>query len=677
MIKGMINMRKKVITLILIAIMVQSVYACGRIMPEEANHDGINESVQGKEVSEETEDTLSNSEVQQAADEESTDPIYIIEPELTQDDTYEMQDWQAAYIEYIEDFERKGSCDYSLIYVDEDDIPELVIDTGSAAGCHILTFHNGVTDVLETWRIGFTYVEKGNLLNNSSGNMGHYYDRIHSIVNGKWVYVTGGEWQLTMGEDDQERRYYEWEGEPVEEEVYEEKIAEVYDGEQAIEPEQYERLDEMLFRLQMGTALSRTHRYELYVEDVTWDEAQRRCEEKGGYLATITTAEEYECIKNGIEDSGQTQIAYWVGAYDDNLLIKGGATYEWYEPNWDSRKYFFISNTIMGKYWADGEPSYFKQAADKQIDELGIYLLYDDAKEDCYLYDAPMDMLLRNPEYTGKIGYICEYDSVTVMAKENLFYPIDGGVYGWHEYEYDSTGNLTKDISYNDEGDIGEWSEYEYDNAGKLMKEIRRSGADGKIYWYEYEYDSAGNQTKQTNSKGVVCWEKEYDSAGNETKWIEYRYDGSVWKRTEYEYDSAGNMIKDIAHEPHNDFEYMYEYEYDDAGNQTKEFYYTNGNIDYWVEYEYDDKGRQTGGTMYYASGSIWYIENEYDSRGKKTKIKITSSNDTEWAWEFEWEYDNMGNLTKYMEYRQGEIYIWREYEYISITPRNEATVSN
>ena len=663
MLKGMMNMKKKVVLIILIGMMVHSVYAFGSIASEEA------------------EDTLSNSEVQQSTDGENAEPIYIIEPKLTQDDTYEMQDWQEAYAEYIEDFKWKEGAKYSLIYVDEDDIPELLIDDagGESYGCLILTFHNGVTDVLQTWRRGFTYIEKENLLNNSSGIMGHYYDRIWSIENGKWVYVTGGEWFMTMGDDDQEYFDYQWEGDPVGEEEYEEKLAEVYDREQAIEPEEYERVDETLFRLQMGTAVSQTHRYELYVEDVTWDEAKRRCEEKGGYLAAITTTEEYECIKNGMKDSGQMQVAYWVGAYDDNLRIGGGPIYEWYGPNGDSSMYFFISDTIMGKYWADGEPSYFKQAADEQIDELGIYLVYDDTKEDCYLYDAPMDMLLRNPEYTGQIGYICEYDPITVMAKETWFYPDDDS--RWYEYEYDNAGNRIKKACYNVDDGIYEWKEYEYDKAGKLTKETTQHGADGKIYWYEYEYDSAGNQTKQTNSKGVVCWEKEYDSAGNETKWIEYRYDGSVWKWREYEYDRAGNMIKDTGHEPNIDFEYMYEYEYDDAGNQTKEFYYTNGSLMYWDEYEYDSTGNKVKDTMHNDDGSVRYIhEFEYDSRGNKTKKTTTYYPEDGRDTEYEWEYDNMGNLTrsKYVEYWQGELCDWAEceYEYITITPRNEATVS-
>ena len=407
-------MKKNILTIILVGITGLSIYGCGNKGKEIVE---FLEAIEATlEESEETYKTPEQTEMQQTEEDKGTDPIYIIQPQLTQNDTYEMQDWQQAYIEYIEDFERKGSYYYSLIYVDEDDIPELVIDTrGEASGCYILTFHNGVTDVLQTVRLEFTYMEKKNLLENSSGNTGFYFDYIHSIENGKWVYVTGGEYRENP--ENRMEFLYEWEGEPVGEEEYKEKIAEVYDREQAIELEQYERLDEMLFRLQMGTAQSQTHRYELYVEDITWDEAKKQCEEKGGYLAAITTIEEYENIKKGIEDSGQTQVAYWVGASDNHP--SSYPIYEWHEPNRDYMKDIFISDTIMGKYWVDGEPSYFKQAADEQIDELAIYLLYDDAKEDCYLYDAPMDMLLRNPEYTGKIGYICEYDSVTVMSKEN------------------------------------------------------------------------------------------------------------------------------------------------------------------------------------------------------------------------------------------------------------------
>ena len=677
-------MKKNIITIVLVGIIVLPIYGCGNKGKE------IVESLEAIEAtleeSEETYRTPEQTETQQAEDDKGTDLIYIIEPELTPDNTYEMQDWQAAYIEYIEGFERKGSCYYSLIYVDEDDIPELVIDTrGEADGCFLVTFHNGVTDVLQTVRREFTYMEKKNLLLNSSGNTGFYFDYIHSIENGKWVYLTGGEYR--EDHENQTEYYveylYEWEGKSVDEEEYKEKIAKIFDREQAIEPEQYERLDEMLFRLQMGTAQSQTHRYELYVGDITWDEAKKQCEEKGGYLAAITTIEEYEHIKKGIEDSGQTPVAYWIGASCDRPSSYY-PTYEWHEPKRDYLKDIFISYTIMGKYWADGETSYYRQAAEEKIDETGIYLLYDDAKEDCYLYDAPMDTLLRDPEYTGKIGYICEYDSVTVMAKETWFYPDDGS--RWYEYEYDGAGNLTKEIYYNADGGINWWWENEYDSAGKQAKCICYN-ADGDIkYWYECEYDNTGNRTKTIEyrkSGDIVRWyEWQYDSAENGTKWVEYRYDGSVREWREYEYDSTGNMVKDTVHEPNTNFEYIYEYEYDDVGNQTKESYYTNGSLMYWDEYEYDSTGNNVKDTMYNGDGSVRYIhEFEYDSRGNKTKKTTTYYPEDGRDTEYEWEYDNMGNLTrsKYVEYWRGELCDWSEceYEYITITPHNEVTISD
>lgn len=422
-------MKKKVTSIILIGMMVHSVYACGGIASDEANHDEINEpvreesseTVQDREIPEETEDTLSNSEVQQAADGENAEPIYIIEPGLTQDDTYEMQDWQAAYAEYIEGVEYGPYNQYALIYVDEDDIPELVICTGTVAtACTVLTFHDGEVDALQTWSLQCNYIEKKNLYWDAYGRMGEFYDQVYTIENGKWVHVLGGEYIAKLDEDGliTDEYDYAWEGEAVPEDTYYENLHAVYDIEenQNVGSEQYVKLDEMLLRLQTGNNdMPQPHRYELYIEDITWDEAKRRCEERGGYLATITTIEEQEHIKKGIEDSGQTKVAYWLGASDRPATDYG---YRWYEPNWSSSSYEYtnyINYSDMEKYWADGEPGYSRRESDEPITRLCIYLLYDDAKENCYFYNDPKDMLMRNPEYTGGIGYICEY-GVTVKG---------------------------------------------------------------------------------------------------------------------------------------------------------------------------------------------------------------------------------------------------------------------
>lgn len=55
-----------------------------------------------------------------------------------------------------------------------------------------------------------------------------------------------------------------------------------------------------------------------------------------------------------------------------------------------------------GALWrfADGEPDY----------EGGVYLFYDADEQECLLADAPYDIYSEYPEYTGRIGFICEYD---------------------------------------------------------------------------------------------------------------------------------------------------------------------------------------------------------------------------------------------------------------------------
>ena len=134
----------------------------------------------------------------------------------------ELKEWERAYLEYVEALEYNDSYTYSLIYVDEDEIPELVADSGfEAGGCQILTWHEGKTDVLQTSRLHFTYLEKGNLLCNSAGNMGFYYDNVYTIEDGLWSFVGGG----TYGDSEDGPQFdengdfvyeYHWLEEPVE-----------------------------------------------------------------------------------------------------------------------------------------------------------------------------------------------------------------------------------------------------------------------------------------------------------------------------------------------------------------------------------------------------------------------------------------------------------------------------
>ena len=128
--------------------------------------------------------------------------------------------------------------------------------------------------------------------------------------------------------------------------------------------------------------------YMLYSEDVSWDEAERRCTELGGHLATIKDAADYEKLCQLLADSNAQYV--WIGAYrgDDGQI-------KWL----DGKEHDFYA-------WAQGEPSmtdYYDGAAENYImlvKQADGTWLYNDSRPD------PMAQYSRF--YSGKIAYICQ-----------------------------------------------------------------------------------------------------------------------------------------------------------------------------------------------------------------------------------------------------------------------------
>lgn len=128
--------------------------------------------------------------------------------------------------------------------------------------------------------------------------------------------------------------------------------------------------------------------YMLYSEDVSWDEAGRRCTELGGHLATIKDAADYEKLCQLLADSNAQYV--WIGAYrgDDGQI-------KWL----DGKEHDFYA-------WAQGEPSMtdsYDGAAENYImlvKQTDGTWLYNDSRSD------PMAQYSRF--YSGKIAYICQ-----------------------------------------------------------------------------------------------------------------------------------------------------------------------------------------------------------------------------------------------------------------------------
>lgn len=146
--------------------------------------------------------------------------------------------WQKAYIENIESKRGKQMNEgYALIYLDDDEIPELVeIGTCAAAGCRVVHYHDGAAYEAQLSRLNFTYIEKSGLLCNSDGHMDYYYDIVYSLEGGILAPIASGLWgwldESVYGQFDESGNplyVYEWNGVRMEQAEYEEELNKIYD----------------------------------------------------------------------------------------------------------------------------------------------------------------------------------------------------------------------------------------------------------------------------------------------------------------------------------------------------------------------------------------------------------------------------------------------------------------
>ncbi len=148
--------------------------------------------------------------------------------------------WKKAYLEWLERYADVNQT-YDLLYVNNDSIPELAVHSGAeAGGCQILTYANGAVDVLQTQRLDFSYIKRGNKLNNSAGHMDNYYDIVYEIRNGKWTCIAHGEYYGAGNWNEVLGRYicenYVWNGQQVSIAEYLNALSQVYPSQQAVQP---------------------------------------------------------------------------------------------------------------------------------------------------------------------------------------------------------------------------------------------------------------------------------------------------------------------------------------------------------------------------------------------------------------------------------------------------------
>lgn len=144
-------------------------------------------------------------------------------------------EWKQAYINWVN---QRPDWAYVLFDVNGDDIPEIAAHSGNMAdGGAVGTYANGKVQEIPIARCGLISVQGQNVVDNSDGHMGRYYDCVYKIDDGRWVQIGDGEYgddgDTTMETDKYGNStikfVYTWNGEKVSEDEYSANLKKLID----------------------------------------------------------------------------------------------------------------------------------------------------------------------------------------------------------------------------------------------------------------------------------------------------------------------------------------------------------------------------------------------------------------------------------------------------------------
>ena len=309
----------------------------------------------------------------------------------------EYNDWFDMYSSIAYNLGKYDSSVYYLTYIDQDEIPELVIRWNNFT---VWTWNGSAKNQFIGERMAYCEYS-GKILTTEKDMDGN--KRIIGYIYNKDSMTE----EISINEDSEGE--YEILGLSLNQNSYD-IINNFIDLENII----YLSYDncysqvEILSVMKTGHDSSYTHSYEVIYEDVTWEEAQEICNEKGGYLAVITSQEELNRIKGLFSGREEIAVCYigCKGTYSDNSI-------RWYLKNGNTVEikgghiYVFSYDTKCGVYCVEFD-------YENELMDYG-FLVYGKIRNDDIDYDVemlmgPSDIAKSNPELSGKVGFICEYD---------------------------------------------------------------------------------------------------------------------------------------------------------------------------------------------------------------------------------------------------------------------------
>ena len=214
---------KKIIAILLFLLMVSGITGCSKGLStglSEANSTVSNFiSVSEETTFQETEEpTTEEPTTEEPTTEESTTEESTTEEITTE--TPKDNSWKKVYIDYLNTIDVSNFSGFQLVYIDYDDIPELIA-MGSAhiSPCYLCWVNNGFLCQGHVSFSGFRYLEKQNKYLCREGWTGTGWDTVYRINGGEEEEIEKGNTCDIQGQE-----YYRWDGVDMSKSEYDAKV---------------------------------------------------------------------------------------------------------------------------------------------------------------------------------------------------------------------------------------------------------------------------------------------------------------------------------------------------------------------------------------------------------------------------------------------------------------------
>lgn len=203
-----------------------------------------------------------------------------------------------------------------------------------------------------------------------------------------------------------------------------------------------------------------------------------------------------------------------------------------------------------------------------------------------------------------------------------------------------------------------------YDSAGRIISRTLYSNVSKQPFWsINFTYDSAGYvlQTRRyQHKKGlthITNYENTFDGQGRLVLRTAHDQVPGPARHWGYAYDTNGFVTEYDASDTTNILNGIKLSYTDPRGHLLKEWYYSGTKLSAYMECTYDSLGNKTEERMYSRSAKLIYtLRWKYSAQNELERYENCRGNSrTCESWTYKYEYDQMGNWTKSIEYRNGK----------------------